>query len=278
MLWIGLKGPSGCEALVWKQGDNEWSAAEDVNTWLSSVIFSFPTWTHYAVYNDEDEQVEIPSSYAHAKGILLWRDEDESWLWVIHSVPKWPLSITLPTQLPRIPQSECEYGQSFALLKGTEGKSTLSVILEQLAHMRVHIKFSSLPIPVPSKTIFGAAKTAYLTSTLHHVAKDGFWNKDFFEEPETIPSKCMVETWMRPPYEDTTVSSVVTHIKWPNAFQKKYYHGNDHSKLAFSASRDDPWVYVGDVNRQKSQRHRGGGGFIIRCPTLHRLFEQITEM
>ena len=42
-----------------------------------------------------------------------------------------------------------------------------------------------------------------------------------------------------------------------------YTETHDHSKIALSIDPDNPWIFVGDLNRMTSQLTRGGGGFVI---------------
>jgi deoxyribonuclease-2 len=68
----------------------------------------------------------------------------------------------------------------------------------------------------------------------------------------------------------------VVELKWHDGVsvvkEEDYVEQQDHSKWAVSDSAEDPWVFVGDINRMPSQHHRGGGGVVIRDAALWRAF------
>ena len=64
-----------------------------------------------------------------------------------------------------------------------------------------------------------------------------------------------------------------------------YYEKNDrlinsietHAKWAMGQSSEDPWVCFGDINRQPSQRWRGGGALCMRDEDSHKVVSKFVK-
>ena len=76
-----------------------------------------------------------------------------------------------------------------------------------------------------------------------------------------------------PPYDTVNV----TNININDQFIYKYT--KDHSKWAVSQDQENPWVFIGDINRQgpHSQWLRGGGGVALKNKSLWTFFSNIIE-
>lgn len=90
--------------------------------------------------------------------------------------------------------------------------------------------------------------------------------------------------------EDTAAATTAISTEHTEAPWIKYSEGSDHSKWAISLhdyedhrkkkytnQNDRKWVLVGDMNRMKSQAHRGGGGVVFFDEKLWKLFYEIAE-
>jgi len=263
---------------------------EDFNDWVKEHV-AFHSFMHAIAYNDEPPgHKPVSSTYAHAKGVLLWNDQEI--LWLVHSVPKWPcISIDEPRSyfcccvkykyvapFDEIDESERLYGQSFIIYRGESNK--LDCILHQLLGvMNVYVYFDSSHLTETWKrdhVSHDATSILQLNKLTIHLAKNGKEQKDFYEDILLghVSSGCIVESWMRPSMPET---DKVKHIKTICFENGKYSmkETTDHSKWAVSDSPQFPWILIGDLNRMTSQRQRGGGGILVYDEELWHLFSSI---
>lgn len=56
-----------------------------------------------------------------------------------------------------------------------------------------------------------------------------------------------------------------------------YHESQDHSKYAVSATDQNPWTYVGDINNMKSQGKPGGGGVVFTDPAIRNVFASLIQ-
>ncbi|MCH1932940.1 hypothetical protein L9G16_22620, partial [Shewanella sp. A25] len=75
---------------------------------------------------------------------------------------------------------------------------------------------------------------------------EDLYTETWINEREVLPSSCDIE------YRVINIMSMA-HPK----LNLIYSTHKDHSKLAIAISKAKPWVCVGDINRVKSQEHRG---------------------
>lgn len=249
---VVLKAPGGTRGIYTDSNQDSWTTT-DVNIWLEGALGKLP---NRLIYNDELAGEQADSYHAHAKGVLEWDDTRVQWL--IHSCPNWPAAGSWA-----LPESVQRFGQSFLLLELPA--AVLPTIMDHLEIMEVHA----------SKAISSEKKdfdVAELFVNTLHVAKSRAWNKDLFEDgiAGIMHGGMFVESWMRPPAPDTADVKNIGEIRWPDG--TTYEETQDHSKYAFSSQKDNPWVYVGDINHMRSQARRGGGGAIIRGAALWSAF------
>jgi len=229
----------------------------NIDDWIRQSLS--PT-SNYIVYNDEHPPPgPLNGEGGHCKGIIFW--DTESIQWLVHSVPKWPASIS---PISSIPDGETEYGQSFACIKIPFDQTMIKSIAKQIGIMQAHVYMIN-GISVPKVAATNLCNIVTLTPQLHHVAKHSKWAKDIFEDciAQKYGGKCITETWSRPGQPATKNVSRANQIVWPCGV--KYNKEQDHSKICLAAK---PWVYVGDINAMTSQFHRGGGGFMISDESL----------
>ena len=285
---IALKAPAGLQCMHIAQGDTSWRAdpTYDINGWVRDTVGS-TAWTSHVLANDEPPGLKPDSSHAHSKTAVFWNADEVGWL--IHSVPKWPTDFVDGSVIGDIPHGEQKYGQSFVWL--VMPTSWLAEVLQQLQIEKVHVYASSAGAHVGDAYAFPEGLEAllqpahhhhtepilrelHLSESIVHVAKNGQWKKDLFDDycTPTWGGPCRVETWLRPKEAPTTSSCNVVRLRWPDG--SGYHETSDHSKWAVSASRcKQRWVFVGGINRMHSQWHRGGGGVVIRDGALWSAFD-----
>lgn len=264
MFQILLKAPQSTSAIFYADSFDDWINIIDCNIWLNSIIL-YGEYTNRIIYNDEVENHNIGSNYAHAKGILYWNNDKIRW--IIHSVPNWPLANS--TKLPNI-----IYGQSFICIDLSI--TYLSKILNHLSIMNVYVYNSTFDLQklIQNQII----DTFNVADNILHIAKSDKWDSDLFDDYLAPLFGCnlLCESWLRPVCKDTNKVHNSSLIKWPNGVS--YTETHDHSKYAISTNKDNPWVYIGDLNHMKSQAKRGGGGFIIKDEKLWKVFYSIIKI
>ena len=253
---ILIKAPKSTRFIsIDSQNNSQWTPHENINIHLKELL-NMTIYPHGHIYNDQVTSSRISSTKAHAKGVLLWNDAEIMWL--IHSVPKWPLSISSTS----LPDSGILYGQSFIELKFPINH--LESILNHLSIMNVNIYFSMLTNNRPQENVNTLILDEYsLSETISHVAKSRKWKHDLYDDflvPLFGGGEMNIECWMRPTGKDTLHGNNVEIIRWPDG--TTYNETRDHSK--FGVSKFGAFVYMGDLNHQASQAKRGGGGIIIK--------------
>ncbi|KAI1718838.1 deoxyribonuclease II domain-containing protein [Ditylenchus destructor] len=248
----------------------------------------------YALYNDEHPNNKTDSSRGHMKGVLLFNDFNG--IWIIHSVPKFP---STSSRAYKYPDSGKRNGQSFLCI--TFPTTHLDEIGKQLVFGQPSVYEKQLPASferlypnlaaaVSGKSVsrklqrgIGFSSIAPLTSVggrrFISFSKHKKYGKDLYSDlvaPE-LKSSLYVETWLNgggdlPSECDTSYKVYNLRSARPSTYNFK--NSNDHSKWAVSTNADNPWICIGDINRQKSQEGRGGGTMCLadaRISTLYRL-------
>lgn len=277
---VALKAPGGRKCMSWKQGDNEWAYDQNMNIdeWLRQQLCN-QVWQNHLVGNDESPLTKTSTSFAHSKMLVVWDDTTVGWL--LHSVPKFPstfLEQNGQQTISIIPQAETEYGQSFVWL-------TMPV-----AHLPSIISQIQLNDPFvyglqDDKSVWSRRKRApakkdalsliTLSDTLSHVAKHKVWQQDLYTDYLAPTFGALIqETWGRPSEDATATVLNAEELAWPKG-DVKHNETHDHSKWAVSQDETKPWVFLGDINFQASQKHRGGGGVIITDARLWKEFKNL---
>lgn len=289
---IALKKPKGTSYGFIDEKSEGWQYGEDINRWINEMFIRH-SYQHFIFYNDDepddDRGVNLHSKGAHAKGILGWNEKRIGWC--IHSVPNYPeCSDTFKNSkiFDPIDKSQLIYGQSFIYIEVDFTLQTLLNIFLQLEMMDVHIYHETISMKnflkknkdVEEKKEYQEYKeylrVFHFSDTIQHVSKHTKWNKDLYEHFLTIhfQSNVLCETWMKPAIPTSQKVKNVRTIKWEND-QEEYYTTNDHSKYAVSMDSENPWIYIGDINRMESQIRRGGGGLLIKNKKYWKLINQI---
>jgi deoxyribonuclease II len=269
---IALKAPHGTETQYISEG--KWCYCDNINSWIYN-IYSNHQFDHWIVYNDEVEGHNVSSSHGHCKGILAWNSNMITWM--IHSVPKFP-TVFDSRQISQIAEAELIYGQSFVFLQLSS--SLLMDVLTQIKIMNPYVYISTISLSDIKSS--ESIRETILHENITHIAKARHWGRDIYEHiAERHSGVWLAETWVRgDECKDSERVKDVHEICWPLPVErstgrvKKYKRTQDHSKYACS----DQHVYIGDINRMKSQFHRGGGGIVIKDENISKLFAQIMKL
>jgi deoxyribonuclease II len=247
----------------------------------------------YILYNDQfggddDDDLMTNSRKAHAKGVLIF--DNKSAIWLIHSIPNYP---PLPkTGAYKISTSQTVYGQSILCL--SVNLSELEKIGKQLlyAYPQVYDSF------IPASLLIQNNNTGYLNNLLSVIKGDRVKTAPWFSIQElstlknnkfisfnkdarfdadlyanligpTLKTSLFTETWSHGVGNMNTNCSVqypVYNIEKINmnkiVANFSFVVGADHSKWGVNLalkSNESKYVCIGDINRQVSQKKRGGG-------------------
>lgn len=254
-----------------------------------------PTNLTYAVYNDQPpyHPEDKKTSNGHTKGLIMF--DEETGVWLIHSVPKFPEMLHKGVYV--YPQSGREFGQ--VMLCVTLPSSQLETIATHLRLQYPNIYDSYAPASVkkshPSLNLLLARKFVrvapwVLTATLKDVghnayisfAKHGRYNKDVYsgQVANSLHSNLLASTWRngnggKAP-ADCNDTYTVTNIeklsfKLGKQEQIDVKNSEDHSKWAISSETAKGFVCVGTLNRMNSQYRRGGETLCFKNALLHKL-------
>lgn len=269
---FALKAPHGTAIRTIAEG--QWIYGNNINAWIRSTyhynsnsIAPHYQYTSWIVYNDDPPGTPASSStHGHCKGILAWNNKTISWL--IHSVPNFP-SFFDGKQISEIAESELIYGQSFIFLENID-ISRLQDILIQIKIMNPKIYNTNVDIDWNALDAQYPIREIQFTKTITHIAKARHWGQDLYEHlPRRFGGEWKCETWIRGHgCTDSHAVKDAHQIIWGST---SYKRTQDHSKYACSLNH----VCIGDINRMTSQFHRGGGGVVVECAVMSKLFLEI---
>ncbi|KAL1438421.1 hypothetical protein MTO96_048035 [Rhipicephalus appendiculatus] len=209
----------------------------------------------YVVYNDQPpdspgrqkvEQRTHQSARSSLAGLFIF--DEESGVWIIHSVPKFPEM--LHHGFYTFPTSGREFGQT--ILCVTFPASQLETIATHLRLQYPNIYDSYAP---PSLHVYSAAVASNLESNLFASTwRNGAGGK--------VPADC----------NDTyTVTNIEALRLSMGKQQLQIKNGEDHSKWAISEETAKRFVCIGTLNRMHSQYRRGGQTLCFKNALLHKL-------
>uniref|UniRef100_A0A914KG89 Deoxyribonuclease II n=1 Tax=Meloidogyne incognita TaxID=6306 RepID=A0A914KG89_MELIC len=242
-----------------------------------------------ALYNDENpNDGKTDSGRAHMKGVVV--SSNKNGFWLVHSVPKFPLS---SEEKYLYPESGKRNGQSFFCL------SFSSDALEQIGHQLFVAQPNFYDVQLPSsfeekfadlansinkksypksKPSFSVANLQLLDGTkITSFSKHKRFAKDLYYDlvaPE-LKSSFYTETWLVGPGDlpsdcDTNFKiHNIQSIQFSKPFDAiKFDNTKDHSKWAVSQEI----ICIGDINRQKSQSKRGGGTVCMKNKNIAKIY------
>lgn len=301
--YVALKAPGG-QRYVYASVDSPPSAlhfqADDLSSQRSAVGATLQQFlaaksnstVGWILYNDETPGGKTSSSYAHAKGVLVFTQNGGFWL--VHSVPKFPDSSTTQYSYP---DAQSIYGQSFICI--TVDLPTVNQIAYQLSIDHPQIYDNYIPDAIRSRYPNIARVSDDWTGVTTNVAqlstvggrvftsfaKSKKWGQMLYNSLVSTTFRCglNVETWMRPvqssccqptcPYPVTLVSNL-------RLDSVTYTETQDHSKWAISSgcsSGSSDIFCVGDINQNDSQENRGGGTLCSHSSAVHNLFSSVIQ-
>lgn len=258
------------ESMRYFENDN----FDSINSPLVSALTEAEDLTGYLLYsNDPPKAINYGKYIAHSKGILFWNNK-YIW-WVIHSVPNWPETLK---PLSKMENSMSLYGQSMIVIKLSifSKESILSQLITQKVgvYASFNCKFAKRKLILSNVSSIEIG-TSIPNTEIRHFSKSDLWSKDIFDDLicSSLNICLKVQSWGRPIMKDTLLSSNIKKIRWENGEQ--YKSSQDHSKWAVSSNINNPWIFISDLNRMKSQFNRGGGILAIKNEQIWRIFNSI---
>lgn len=254
-------------------GAPSWTHDACIDSWIADSLSTLKPWTGWLMYNDEIPCRRVNTTCGHAKGVVVWNESEVGWL--VHSLPKFPTTMTPTGEVDLVPDAELKYGQSFMWVRVPNIDRTLPDILSHIALMQANVYNVNDPRRAYTRlhtTPDRLIDILPICEGVRHIAKHGKWGKCIFEDalvPMLGGSSCLVESWMRPRSCDSDTVKSITRVRWgKSATGTSYTETEDHSKWSVSTDSENGWTFVGDNNKQKSQHFRGGGGFVVQDADL----------
>eukprot|EP01098_Paradermamoeba_levis_P006502 TRINITY_DN2695_c0_g1_i1.p1 TRINITY_DN2695_c0_g1~~TRINITY_DN2695_c0_g1_i1.p1 ORF type:complete len:401 (-),score=83.43 TRINITY_DN2695_c0_g1_i1:272-1441(-) len=263
-----------------------------------SVLYSGSKGVGYGMYNDNAPGKNASSYWAHAKGVFGF--DKAGGFWLIHSLPDFPGK---PSEEKRfsIPESQLTYGQSLfcislspALMNkvGNNVNTYNAQFYEYVVPASLANQYTELAQTMnktwkveDQQTVINFTLPSGFTLT--HFAKNAKWGEDLYADwvSPYFKTGLLVETWMRPvepstyppdaKYEIVNVNSVkFSGLDDSFAWEET----SDHSKWTISTLPSRGLFCIGDINKQKSQRKRGGGTLCaVNCDVYQAFLSLIVE-
>eukprot|EP01125_Pyxidicula_operculata_P001528 TRINITY_DN11390_c0_g1_i1.p1 TRINITY_DN11390_c0_g1~~TRINITY_DN11390_c0_g1_i1.p1 ORF type:complete len:342 (+),score=70.99 TRINITY_DN11390_c0_g1_i1:62-1087(+) len=298
--WIGLKLPGSTlyyvfDGTSWSSSSYDLSktSGHPVANTLQQV-YQNASGTGYTMYNDQTPDGKALASRGHTKGVFGFSSTGGFWL--VHSVPKFPDFVSNGYSYP---DPQAIYAQSFICVSFTS--SMYGAVMNSLNYNQPQVyDFFIPPTQLSAMRLLDSVCAANFTAdpNFHTEAlkttsatpftvfsKTRQWDNDLWEvavEPK-YATGMNVNTWLNgvgsmpsccPSSKNCTYPSMnvatisLKGTTWPTS--------KDHSKWAVStAGSAAKVVCVGDINRQYSQRRRGGGALCISSSTVTAQFQPL---
>ncbi|VDO31093.1 Uncharacterized protein BM_BM17983 [Brugia malayi] len=311
--FVGYKQPKKASqtypGVTFHYADNdskEWGPAENLKSPKNAIAVTLKQYydnknnkkkeLFYLFYNDQAPVNEKKShlNRAHAKGVAVFGNT--SGFWLVHSVPKFP-------SLKRYSYAENgqTYGQSFlcVTLKTTSIKvfaNAMRYIYPEVYGITVPRNFlNRFPLLEDLKEL-KKKRISNMSSLLQNFksngnvdffafSKTGKYNKDLYLDliAKEMNVSLFAETWMNGAAKDLnsecTTKYKVINVKELNVAGDKFASNRDHSKWAIAENKTKPLVCIGDINRQESQKKRGGGAVCLLNKNIWNLYNKsITDV
>ena len=255
---------------------------------LDSLFGGPAASTGWLLYNDETPEGKVSFNLGHTKGVLGFDVESRTAFWLLHSWPKFPTPDDSAQPSPM-------YGQTFLCIAlDLDEARKLADQMHHFQEPQVYMPRipTSLTVDDPLRLLTSGitpddpagSNTIELTSRgglkFKVIAKDRNWNDDFWNHlvVDEIGASIAVDTWIRggeaviPGTTDGSGTYTVADIKYITLEEVglpwAWPESKDHAKWAISVNDSSNWVCVGDINRMKSQRQRGGCTIAFQDPTL----------
>lgn len=255
-----------------------------------------PLSTGWILYNDEIPGASVNDGRrGHTKGVLAFDAADDSAVWLLHSTPRFPH----PRDV-RFPVDEKIYGQTMicVTLPGVADaeKIAAQMLCEQEPQTYGCFVPDGISATSPLRELAGMPRVPEVEEPsivpfssrggkqFQSIAKSHSWNDDFWNDlvgPHLGVDLC-VETWRRGALAATAdsdrthdVADVLSVDLSPLGVPFAWHYTHDHAKWAVGTQPD--WVCVGDINRQVSQRKRGGGTICLQDEALWKALDSVQK-
>ncbi|CAL8068852.1 unnamed protein product [Calicophoron daubneyi] len=308
--FVGYKFPGGYKYAYILPGSKSWTMSDnEINSdgmlkKTYELMYDLKDTKNavYGVYNDAKVEAKADNAvwYGHMKGAFAFKMPSAGF-WIIHSIPK--LSTT-PGKYG-YPNSGRVYGQHFMCvsLKG----NVLEKVAYQLAIARPQFEDSFISStlakqhPDLDRLLNNEPVTKDLSNVqsftsaggdleMIHFSKAVKYGKDLYAAlvAPHLGLSLNVETWQHgrnePSYCEGQGPKVYNiralefsdlDISFPNS--------DDHAKWAATIPKgreinsDKMWICLGDINRQPSQFHRGGGTMCLKNAAVWKAFNELIK-
>lgn len=253
----------------------------------------------HVFYNDG---VPLPSTYSfaygHTKGEIAF--DKESGFWLISSVPKFPVRTTEGKY--KYPHSGFKYGQMMMCV--SFAAQSFEDIAVQLQFSKPNIFDGNLPSSwrETHPQVYNVLKGKYVASKpfshianlkssagveFTHFSKAKGFGHDLYHNlvAPTLKTNLIVESWQHGTHNIgpsckgnyTVVDMRSVEIKVAGGATYSFKTFQDHSKFAIGEMNYSPYVCVGDINRQFTQYHRGGGTMCVKDIALWEQFKSLVH-
>ncbi|XP_075226785.1 deoxyribonuclease II isoform X2 [Lycorma delicatula] len=267
----------------------EWIISDKLITDANSMpaitlkpLYSNTSDVLWILYNDQPpagEKINVGSRKGHTKGVV--GVDKTGGFWLIHSVPNFPPSANNSNRYS-FPNSGLKNGQSFLCI--SLSASNIDNIGTQLQYNQINVFWKNITKDLSEQypKLAGAANgtkikrapwnnlitlTSVAGNEFYSFAKSAKFKKDLYEDWVALELKTdlFVETWLNGRGRLDSNCSLTYKVKNVDKVQlcqvsqcSAFVSSKDHSKWAVSATKNNPWLCVGDINRAKSQQYRGG--------------------
>jgi deoxyribonuclease-2 len=252
----------------------------NINHWLQEA-YPRGLWRDWMIYNDQHDG-RFGGGGGHCKGIVVWNND--TIMWLCHSVPKFPASFHPDEALPPLDASGLIYAQGFQFITVSYNKKVLYNIHKQLYIVRAPIYLASeasaalmtqVAADFPSPPLIETLRLSW-HPRIYHVAKSPDCKIDLYSDwlVRRWRGTWYIQTWKRGQAMASNSKIVdVVECDWGGFGSQEYKTSQDHSKWGVSY----PYYWVGDLNRMVSQKKRGGGGFVIKNRKIARVLQSVVS-
>lgn len=297
----------------WKLTEKDLNDKDSYIGTTTKEVYANPGSYSYVQYNDakpeEGTDGKDSSTYAHAKGALMW--DDKTAVWIIHSAPKFLPVFHLKKY--GYPETARVHGQNFMCI--TMDAKSVGTVLDHLATIKaqlyaVHINKNAFMSPqiqedvntiankknkneLPKGAKVDDARIKHLTTSVKSKGGETFTiiSKSRKDEVDiwsgiaapSLKSTLAVKTWTLLQKAAALLQSVcslkervinVMDMEVQLGSEKVEWGKNDHSKWGICTDKGKNCYCQGDMNRATSQFKRGGGAVCISSKPVHDTFEK----
>lgn len=238
---------------------------------------------------DDGSKGRSSGTRAHQKGEIVYSPSTASGFWLIHSVPRFPPN---PDQAYAYEDFAVDYAQSFICVTLT--RPGVDKVLEQMtvtwplvfasANPSGDAKFQAV---VDAKNRKEAEDNAVelVTKGGHKFTmfeKDGFWADDLYSKLVVPHYKSNLDTltWRNGAHtnQEGDFCPYVRNILRFEVSGVAFKATQSHAKVAIAQpGQDVEYTCVGGINRQYSQKKRGGGTLCTTDPRIYKTFASFVK-